>query len=49
VSDQRYLEYQKELEEQKNLRILRNEYLHWSADYDGTGMDPRSNGVREVH
>ncbi|OXA99506.1 phospholipase effector Tle1 domain-containing protein [Flavobacterium pectinovorum] len=49
VSDQRYLEYKKELEEQKNLRTLRNEYLHWSADYDGTGMDPRSNGVREVH
>lgn len=49
VSDQRYQDYQKELEEQKNLRTLRNEYLHWSADYDWAGMDPRSTGVREVH
>lgn len=49
LPDQRYLEYKKELEEQKNLRELRNKYLHWSADYDGTGMNPREDGIRVVH
>jgi hypothetical protein len=29
-------EYNRQLEEQKHLRVLRNKYLHWSADYDGT-------------
>lgn len=49
VPEQRYVDYQKELAEQKDLRKLRNEYLHWSADYDWVGMDPRDDGKRVVH
>lgn len=49
IPEQRYADYQKELNEQKNLRQLRNEYLHWSADYDWVGMDPREDGKRKVH
>jgi len=40
---------QKELLKQKELRKLRHEYLHWSADYDWVGMDPREDGKRVVH
>lgn len=49
VPEQRYADYQKEMKEQEDLRKLRNEYLHWSADYDWVGMDPRSDGKRVVH
>ncbi len=49
IPEQRLIDYQKELEDQKNLRTLRNEYLHWSADYDWAGMDPRPDGVRVKH
>lgn len=41
--------YLKEIEEQKDLRDLRNMYLHWSADRYAIGMDPRSNRKRVVH
>lgn len=47
--DKKYTEYLIEIEEQKDLRKLRNFYLHWSADYDWVGMDPRKNGKRVVH
>lgn len=49
IPEKRYADYQKELNEQKDLRQLRNEYLHWSADYDWVGMDPRENGQRVIH
>ncbi|MDR6527809.1 MULTISPECIES: phospholipase effector Tle1 domain-containing protein [Chryseobacterium] len=42
-------DYIKELSEQKDLRDLRNKYLHWSADRYAIGMDPRSNRKRVVH
>ncbi len=39
---------QPEQEDQKILRILRNKYLHWSANRDWLGMDPRKvNGERK--
>lgn len=41
--------YLDEINEQKDLRTLRNKYLHWSADRYGAGMDPRWNWVREHH
>jgi hypothetical protein len=40
--------YQKELNEQKDLRTLRNEYLHWSARREGIGMDPTSDRKRLI-
>lgn len=40
--------YLKEVDEQKDLRALRNKYLHWSADRYATGMDPRSGRKRMV-
>lgn len=49
IPEQRYADYHKEIKEQEDLRKLRNEYLHWSADYDWVGMDPRSSGRRVVH
>lgn len=49
IPEQRRADYQRELNEQKNLRTLRNEYLHWSADYDWVGMDPREDGKRVIH
>ncbi|MFC3158881.1 hypothetical protein ACFOEQ_10445 [Chryseobacterium arachidis] len=49
IPEQKYADYQKELKEQEDLRKLRNEYLHWSADYDWVGMDPRKDGKRVVH
>ncbi|MBE4947778.1 DUF2235 domain-containing protein [Chryseobacterium culicis] len=49
VPEQRYADYQRELAEQTDLRELRNKYLHWSADYDWVGMDPREDGKRVVH
>ena len=29
--------FNKELEEQKRIRVLRNNYLHWSATFNGIG------------
>ncbi|WP_262152351.1 DUF2235 domain-containing protein [Chryseobacterium foetidum] len=31
------------------LRILRNKYLHWSANRDWLGMDPNSNYERQIY
>lgn len=42
-------DYLKEVDEQKDLRTLRNKYLHWSADRYATGMDPRRNRRRVIH
>ncbi|WP_136669253.1 DUF2235 domain-containing protein [Flavobacterium sp. H122] len=41
--------YQKELNEQQDLRALRNGYLHWSAKREGIGMDPTSDRKRVVY
>lgn len=49
IPEQRYADYHREIKEQEDLRKLRNEYLHWSADYDWVGMNPRSSGKRVVH
>lgn len=46
TNEPRYAEYQRELQEQKDLRALRHGYLHWSANYKGVGMDPTPNRVR---
>jgi len=40
IPEQRYAEYQQELKEQEQIRRLRNEYFHWSANYKGFGMEP---------
>lgn len=49
IPQQRFADYQRELAEQTDLRKLRNEYLHWSAEYDGVGMDPSPNRTRVNH
>ncbi|WP_080780147.1 T6SS phospholipase effector Tle1-like catalytic domain-containing protein [Chryseobacterium phocaeense] len=49
IPEQRYADYQKEMKEQDDLRILRNKYLHWSARREGIGMDPTSDRVRVIH
>lgn len=46
TNEPRYAEYQRELQEQKDLRALRHGYLHWSANYKGVGMDPTPDRVR---
>jgi hypothetical protein len=47
--DQKNPGYLREVDEQKDLRALRNKYLHWSADRYATGMDPRSDRKRVAH
>lgn len=49
VPEQKYADYQREMKEQDDLRILRNKYLHWSARREGIGMDPTSDRVRVLH
>ncbi|MFP3832811.1 T6SS phospholipase effector Tle1-like catalytic domain-containing protein [Chryseobacterium sp. SIMBA_028] len=49
IPQQRYADYQKEVQEQKDLGELRKKYLHWSARREGIGMDPRPNRVRVIH
>ncbi len=41
--------YIKEINEQKDLRQLRNKYLHWSADRYALGNDPSWNWKRDHH
>lgn len=41
--------YHNEINEQKDLRELRNKYLHWSAKREGIGLDPRSDRKRVTH
>jgi hypothetical protein len=47
--DKRYSHYEKELQEQKDLRNLRHNYLHWSANREGIGMDPTSDRIRKTY
>lgn len=46
--DKRYKAYQQELKEQKDLRKLRNQYLHWSADNGSLGMEPTKDRKRKT-
>jgi hypothetical protein len=47
-SDKQFKVYQQELQGQKDLRKLRNEYLHWSADNGSIGMEPTKDGKRKI-
>ncbi|WP_292008820.1 DUF2235 domain-containing protein [Chryseobacterium sp.] len=49
IPEQRHADYEREVKEQEDLRVLRNKYLHWSARREGIGMDPRNNRVRVIH
>jgi hypothetical protein len=46
--DRNFEAYQQELQEQKDLRKLRNQYLHWSADCGSLGMEPAKNRTRKT-
>ncbi|MNE19919.1 hypothetical protein D3C80_1130190 [compost metagenome] len=46
--DSRFEAYQQELQEQKDLRTLRNQYLHWSADSGSIGMEPTKDWKRKT-
>lgn len=46
--DRSFDAYQQELQEQKDLRELRNKYLHWSADYGSLGMEPTKSRKRKT-
>ncbi|MEP6804881.1 MAG: hypothetical protein ABI892_10205, partial [Flavobacterium sp.] len=43
-----YNKYQQELQEQKDLRKLRNQYLHWSADNGSIGMESTKDRKRKT-
>lgn len=45
--DSHFAAYQQELQEQKDLRKLRNEYLHWSADNGSLGMESTKDRKRK--
>jgi hypothetical protein len=47
--DEKYADYEEELQEQKDLRNLRQNYLHWSANKEGIGMDPTSDRIRKTY
>lgn len=47
-NDDRFEVYEQELQEQKDLRKLRNQYLHWSADLDSIGMEPTKDWKRKT-
>jgi hypothetical protein len=49
IPDQKYADYQKEKQQQQDLRVLRNKYLHWSARKEGIGMDPNADGKRVIY
>jgi len=40
---------EEEVEEQNDLKRLRNEFLHWSARREGIGMDPNNNRERVTY
>ncbi|TDO99176.1 T6SS phospholipase effector Tle1-like catalytic domain-containing protein [Flavobacterium sp. 245] len=46
--DSNFDTYQQELQEQQDLRKLRNQYLHWSADNGSIGMEPAKNRTRKT-
>jgi hypothetical protein len=48
AGDKLYEVYQQELIEQKDLRKLRNKYLHWSADNGSLGMEPTKDRKRKT-
>jgi len=48
AEDKRYEDYQQELIEQKDLRKLRNQYLHWSADNGSLGMESTKDRKRKA-
>jgi hypothetical protein len=48
AGDKRHEAYQQELQEQKDLRKLRNEYLHWSADNGSLGMESTKDRKRKT-
>lgn len=48
AGDERYKAYQKEIAEQNDLRKLRNQYLHWSADNGSLGMEPTKDRKRKT-
>jgi Uncharacterized alpha/beta hydrolase domain (DUF2235) len=48
IPQKQHAEYLSEMEDQKNLRTLRNKYLHWSADKAGVGMGPNSDRKRFI-
>ncbi|OXE96503.1 putative alpha/beta hydrolase family protein DUF2235 [Flavobacterium araucananum] len=48
AGDKNFEAYQQELQEQKDLRKLRNEYLHWSADNGSIGMEPTKDRKRKM-
>jgi len=48
AGDDRYNAYQQEIQEQKDLRELRNKYLHWSADNGSIGMEPTKDRKRKI-
>lgn len=49
IPERKYADYQKEKQQQEDLRILRNKYLHWSARKEGIGMDPNADGKRIIY
>jgi hypothetical protein len=47
IPEQRHADFLAEQEDQEKLRLLRNNFLHWSARYEGIGMNPNiENGRR---
>lgn len=48
AGDKLYDAYQQELQEQNDLRKLRNQYLHWSADNDSLGMESTKDRKRKT-
>ncbi|MDQ5930121.1 MAG: hypothetical protein QG594_1904 [Bacteroidota bacterium] len=48
AGDERYKAYQQEIAEQNDLRKLRNQYLHWSADNGSLGMEPTKDRKRKT-
>jgi Uncharacterized alpha/beta hydrolase domain (DUF2235) len=49
TSSEKIAAYNKELGEQKDLKELRNIYLHWSAKREGIGLDPTKDRKRIVY
>jgi hypothetical protein len=47
--DNQFSKYQEEIDEQKDLRLLRNKYLHWNSNREGIGMDPTNDRIRKTY
>lgn len=48
AGNSRYEAYKEEMQEQKDLRELRNKYLHWSADNGSIGMESTKDRKRKI-